>query len=110
MAAGGSYLGLMGGDQNCQAVAPSGTDYQRLVFARGANRAAAGEYKVLEISDRGPDRKKTTGLLPDASVSELQRLAAEGFRVRDLFYHHGLYAILERRADARVSPVQTSAR
>ena len=110
LAAGKSYLGLMGGDQNCQAVAPSGTDYQRLVFARGAGRAAAGEYKVLEIPDRGTDRKKITGLLPDASVSELQRLVAEGFRVRDLFYHHGLYAIVERRAGAPAPPAQTSER
>jgi hypothetical protein len=109
-AAGQSYLGLMGGDQNCQAVAPSGTDYQRLVFERGTARATLEEYKVLEISDRGPDRKKINGLLPGASLPELQRLLAEGFRVRDLFYHHGLYVILERQAGARVPPVQTSAR
>ena len=46
----------------------------------------------------------------DASVSELRRLLAEGFRVRDLFYESGLHVILERQAGARVSPVQTSAR
>jgi hypothetical protein len=50
------------------------------------------------------------GLLPDASVSELRRLLAEGFRVRDLFYDDGLRVILERQATSRVPPVQTSAR
>ena len=33
-----------------------------------------------------------------------------GFRVRALFDHHGPYVILERRADARASPVETSGR
>ena len=106
LAAGGGYVGLMGGDQSCESVAPSG-DYQRLVFARGASQ---GVYQVLKISDRGPDRKKIDGLLPDASVSELRRLLAEGFRVRDLFYDDGLQVILERQSMSRVPPVQTSAR
>lgn len=91
VAAGRGYVGLTAGDQKCESD-PS-TDYQRFVFERGAS---AGEYKILEIPDRGPDRKRLSGPLPDASLSELRRLLAEGFSVRDLFYESGLYAILER--------------
>lgn len=75
-----------------------------------SSSARAREYQILEISDRGPDKKKLTGLLPDASVSELQRLLADGFRVRDLFYNLGLYVILESQAPAPAAQDQTSER
>lgn len=106
LAAGNSYVGLLAGDLTC--------DYevmgQKLVFARGAAGASPGEYKILEISDRGPGKKKINGLLPGASVSELQRLLADGFRVRELFHTYGLYAVLERQAEPPAPQVQTSER
>ena len=108
LAAGNSYAGLLVGDPRCDI--GDGVFLQKLVFARAAGGTPAGEYRVVQIADRGPDKKKLTGLLPDASVSELRRHLADGFRVRDLFYDLGLYAILEKRAKAPAPPVQTSAR
>ncbi|MET0650151.1 MAG: hypothetical protein ABW208_26380 [Pyrinomonadaceae bacterium] len=98
LAAGNSYAGLLVGDPRCDS--GDGVFLQKFVFARAAGGTSPGEYKILQIPDRGPDKKKLTGLLPDASVSELRRLLADGFRVRDLFYNLGLYAILERPAKA----------
>ena len=108
LAAGNSYAGLLVGDLNCDS--DERVFLQKLVFARAAGGASPGEYRVLEISDRGPDKKRLNGLLPDASVSELQRLLADGFRVRDLFYTYGLYVILERQAEAPASQMETSER
>ena len=106
VAAGGRYAGLLVGELRCTA----GSQYfnQKLVFARGAGGGPAREYKVLKIFDR--KLGKTTGLLPDAAVSELRRHLAEGFRLRDLFYVNGLYAILEKQAETPASPAQTSER
>ena len=106
LAAGNSYEGLMQGDLTCD----SGSVLfgQKLVFARDAGGAPAREYKVLEISDRKLDKK--TGVLSNASVSELQRLLAQNFRVRDIFYAFGLYVILEKQAEERPPQVQTSER
>ena len=104
LAAGNSYVGLMAGDLTC--------DYevvgQKLVFARDALGVPAREYKVLELSDhRNAGRP---GLLSNARASELQRLLADGFRVRDLFYTYGLHVILERQSEAPASQMETSER
>ena len=106
LAAGNGYAGLMAGDLTCDSDGEAVS--QKLVFARGAGGAPAGEYRILEIADR--KSLKTPGVLPDAAVSELRGLLAEGFRVRDLFYSYGLHVILERPAGAPASQVQTGER
>ena len=106
LAAGNSYEGLMRGDLTCDS--GSASFGQKLVFARSADGDPAREYKILEISDRRPDKK--TGVLSNATVSELQRLLADNYRVRDIFYAYGLYLILEKQAETPASPAQTSER
>ncbi|HEX8150895.1 MAG TPA: hypothetical protein VF591_27165 [Pyrinomonadaceae bacterium] len=105
-AAGNGYAGLLVGDLTC--TSDSRLFLQKLVFARDAGGGPAREYKVLKVAERKLAR--LTGLPPADAVSELQSLFAEGFRVRDIFYSHGLYVILERRAEAPASQVQTSKR
>jgi hypothetical protein len=106
LAAGNSYVGLMASDLSCDSNGEAVR--QKLVFGRDAGGAPAREYKILEISDRKTARKP--GVLSNAAVSELQRLLADGFRVRDLFYSYGLYAILEKQAEAPDPQTQTSER
>ena len=106
VAAGNSYAGLLVGDLTC--TSDSRLFLQKLVFARDAGGGPAREYKVLKVFDR--KLGKTSGLLPAASVSELRRQLAAGFRVRDLFYAQGLYAILEKQAQTPAPQTQTSAR
>ena len=106
VAAGNSYAGLLVGDLTC--ASDSSLFLQKLVFARDAGGGPAREYKILKLTDLKLAR--LTGLLPADAVSELRRLLADGFRVRDLFYSHGLYAILERQTEAPASQVQTSER
>ncbi|HWS88246.1 MAG TPA: hypothetical protein VN282_14845 [Pyrinomonadaceae bacterium] len=106
-AAGGSYAGLLVGDLTC--TSDESLFLQKLVFARDAGGGGpAREYRVLGLSNRGRDKKVRP--LSDASVSELRRLNAEGFRVRDIFYSFGLHLILERQAEARDPQVETSER
>ncbi len=102
-AAGNSYAGLLTGDLTCTSDAR--LFLQKLVFAHDSGGA---QYKVLKIADQ--KLAKLNGLLPDAATSELQRHLAEGFRVRDIFYTFGLYAILEKQTEERVPQVQTSER
>jgi hypothetical protein len=86
VAAGYSYQGLMAGDLKC------GDDEmvsQKLVFAREAD-AAARRHKILSLPEPKP------GKPPSAALSELRRLAAEGFQVRDIFHAYGLHVILEK--------------
>jgi hypothetical protein len=104
VAAGNSYVGLMEGDLTCEYEVVG----QKLVFARDAAGAPARAYKILEISDHKTARKP--GVLTNAAVSELESLLAEGFRVRDMLYTYGLYVILEKQTEERVSQTQTSAR
>lgn len=106
VAAGNSYEGLLVGDLTCDS--DSSLFLQKLVFARDAGGSPAREYKVLKVADRRLAR--LNGLLPTDAVSELQRLLAEGFRVRDIFYTHGLYAMLERQTERPVPQAQTSER
>jgi hypothetical protein len=106
VAAGDSYAGLLVGDLTC--TSDSRLFLQKLVFARDAGGGPAREYKVLKLADL--KLAGLTGLLPAAAVSELRRLLADGFRVRDLFYSHGLYAILEKQTEERVSQTHASAR
>jgi hypothetical protein len=105
-AAGNGYAGLLVGDLNC--TSDSRLFLQKLVFARDAGGGPAREYKILKLADR--KLAGLTGLLPADAVSEFRRLLADGFRVRDLFYSHGLYAILEKQSEAPASPDQTSER
>lgn len=105
-AAGNSYAGLLAGDLTC--ASDQRLFLQKLVFARDAGGGPAREYKVLGLSNRNPDKKVRP--LSDASVTELQRLLAGGFRVRDIYYSYGLHAILERQMEARASQDQTSER
>lgn len=106
VAAGNSYAGLLLGDLKCDS--DSRLFLQKLVFARDAGGGPAREYKILKLADQ--KLAKLNGLLPAGAVSELRRLHAEGFRVRDLFYSYGLYAILERQPEAPASQSQTSER
>lgn len=96
LAAGNSYAGLLAGDRGCNVGEAVG---QKLVFGRDAGGGPAREYRVLEIADHKAAPK--AGVRSDAAVSELQRLLAGGFRVRDFVYAQGLYAILEKGAGAR---------
>lgn len=105
LAAGNSYVGLMSGDRGCNVGEAVG---QKLVFGRDAGTDPAREYKILEVADHKAARK--TGVRPDASVSELRRLLAGGFRVRDFVYAQGLYAILEKRTEARGALARTGER
>lgn len=106
VAAGNSYAGLLLGDLTCDS--DSRLFLQKLVFARDAGGGPAREYKMLKLTDR--KLAKLNGLLPANAVSELQRLLADGFRVRDIFYTHGLYAILERQTERPVPQDQPSER
>lgn len=85
VAAGYTYQGMMGGDLSCDSAELVS---QKLVFAREA-AGPARQYKILSLPEPKP------GKPPAAAFSELQRLAGEGFRVRDLFYSYGLKVILE---------------
>lgn len=105
LAAGNSYVGLMSGDRGCNVGEAVG---QKLVFGRDAGGDPARAYKVLELADYKAAKK--TGVRSDAAVSELQRLLADGFRVRDFVYAQGLYAILEKEPDARGSLARTGVR
>jgi hypothetical protein len=106
VAAGNRYVGLLADDPTCDSGETQ--SQQKLVFERAAVGDPAREYRVLELSDRKNARKP--GVLSDAAVSELERLLADGFRVRDIFYVDGLYAILEKQAASRAPLTQTSER
>lgn len=86
VAAGHSYQGLMAGDLTCEADEVS---RQKLVFARDAT-GAARRYKILSLLD------PKTGQPSAAALSELQRLARDNFRLRDIFYARGLHVIMEK--------------
>lgn len=86
VAAGYSYQGIMGGDLEC------GSDElvsQKLVFAREA-AGPTRRYKILSLTEPKPSKPSSVAL------SELQRLASEGFQIRDIFYAYGLHVILEK--------------
>lgn len=100
VAAGYSYQGLMGGDLKC------GSDEmvsQKLVFAREAT-GMTRRYKILSLPEPKPGKPSS------AALSELQRLAGEGFEVRDIFYAYGLHVILEKRSEARAPQAQAGDR
>ena len=106
VAAGNSYAGLLVGELTCDS--DSRLFLQKLVFARDAGGGPARASRLLKLADRKLARMN--GPLPAAALSELRRLSGEGSRVRDLFYSHGLYAILERGPEAPAPRVQTSER
>lgn len=90
VAAGYTYQGMMGGDLKC------GDDElvsQKLVFARDA-AGQTRRYKILSLPEPKPGKPSS------AALSELQRLAGEGFQVRDIFYAYGLHVILEKQTEA----------
>jgi hypothetical protein len=105
LAAGNSYVGLMADVRSCNSSEVVG---QKLVFGRDAGGDPAREFKILEIADH--KAAKRPGVLSGATASELQRLLADGFRVRDFFYSHGLYAILEKQAASPAPRTQTGER
>ena len=84
--AGYSYQWMMGGDLNCESEEMVS---QKLVFAR-ETAGATRRYKILSLPEPKPGKSSS------AALSELQRLAGEGFQIRDIFYAYGLYAILEK--------------
>jgi hypothetical protein len=100
IAAGYSYQGMMGGDLKCEF---SEVASQKLVFARDAS-GATRRYKILSLPEPRPGKPSS------AALPELQRLAGEGFQLRDFFHAYGLYVILEKHIEAGVSQVQTVAR
>jgi hypothetical protein len=86
VAAGYSYQGMMGGDMEC------GSDElvsQKLVFAREA-AGPTRRYKILSLPE--PKHGKPSSV----ALNDLQRLAGEGFQVREIFYAYGLHVILEK--------------
>lgn|GEM_PF-699520 len=100
IAAGYSYQGMMGGNLNCESEEVAS---QKLVFAREA-AGPIRQYKLLSLPEPQPGKPAA------AALSELQRLAGEGFQIRDIFYAYGLHVILEKQTEARASSVQPGAR
>ena len=86
IAQGKRYHGLMEGDLRCDA---SEVVNQKLVFAL-ASGGAKHEYKIFNVFNR-----KTRNHSADSLV-EFQRLMAENYQVKDLFYSDGLNVVLEK--------------
>jgi hypothetical protein len=99
VAAGYSYQGMMGGDLNCES---NELVSQKLVFAREA-AGSTRRYKLLNLPETRPGKPAS------AALYELQRLAGEGFEVRDIFYAYGLHVILEKQPEAHASQAQSDA-
>jgi hypothetical protein len=83
---GNRYQGIMAGDLTCGATE---VENERLVFAQNSG-GEKHEYKIYNI-DIAKTRNPTAN-----SLAEFQRLLAENYQVRDLFYFGGLKLVLEK--------------
>jgi hypothetical protein len=85
VALGNSYQALMIGDLTCGSTE---TQNERLVFVQNAPNEKH-EYKITTIA------LKNGGADP-ASLNEFQKLLADGYQVKELFYAGGLNVIFEK--------------
>jgi hypothetical protein len=83
---GNRYQGIMAGDLTCGATE---VENERLVFAQNSG-GEKHEYRIYNI-DIAKTRNPTAN-----SLAEFQRLLAENYQVRDLFYFGGLKVVLEK--------------
>jgi hypothetical protein len=86
VAAGNSYQAVMMGDLTCGS---SETQNERLLFTQSSN-GEKREYKIKTIALNKDGKAE-----PD-SLNELQRLLADGYQIKDLFYSGGLNVIFEK--------------
>lgn len=81
------YKGMFLGDTSCDEPETKGG---KLVFAQTADANKTFEYKYLKLSD------KTQFPTDGDSVAELNKLLAQNYQVRDIFYADGATLILEK--------------
>jgi hypothetical protein len=85
-AAGNSYEAIMTGDLTCGS---SEVENERLLFTNNPG-GDKRQYKITTIA------LTKTGTLDPGSLNEFQRLVADGYQVKDLFYSGGLNLIFEK--------------
>lgn len=81
------YKGMFLGDTSCDEPETKGG---KLIFAQTADANQTFEYKFIKLSDK--NQLPTDG----DSVAELNKLLAQKYRVRDIFYADGATLILEK--------------
>ena len=86
IASGNSYQALMHGDLTCGSAQP---ENERLVFTQNAG-SEKREYKIKTIV------LTKTGTVEPESLNEFQRLLADGYQAKELFYAGGLNVIFEK--------------
>ena len=86
VALGNSYRGVMMGDLTCDSVEAQN---ERLVFEQNTN-GKKSEYLIKPIAF------SRTGGADPASLTEFQRLVADNYQIKDLFYSGGLKVIFEK--------------
>ena len=82
-----TYKGMFLGDTACDEPETKGG---KLVFAQTTDANKTFEYKYLKLSDK--NQFPTDG----DSVAELNKLLAQNYRIRDIFYAEGATLILEK--------------
>ena len=85
VALGNSYEAVMTGDLTCGSTEP---ENERLVFAQNAANEKH-EYKVITMSFKN-------GSADSESLNQFQKLLADGYQVKDLFYAGGFNVIFEK--------------
>jgi len=85
VALGNSYQAVMTGDLSCGSTEP---ENERLVFAQNAPNEKH-EYKIKTISFKN-------GSADSESLNDFQKLLADGYQVKDLFYAGGFNVIFEK--------------
>jgi hypothetical protein len=86
VALGNSYRGVMIGDLSCGS---SEAQNERLVFEQNAN-GKKSEYLIKTIAFTN------SGSAAPESLNEFQRLVADNYHIKDLFYSSGLHIIYEK--------------
>ena len=86
IALGNSYRGVMMGDLTCDSTEAQN---ERLVFEQNTS-GKKSEYLIKTIAFT-----KTGGVDPE-SMNEIQRLLADNYQIKDLFYSGGLKVIFEK--------------
>jgi hypothetical protein len=81
------YKGMFLGDTTCGENEIKGG---KLVFAQNSGNGEKRQYKFFKLTEKN---KLPTD---DTIVSELKKLLAEGFSIRDIFYSDGANVILEK--------------
>src|ERR1043165_5700547 len=85
VALGNSYQAVMTGDLTCGSTEPQ---TERLVFAQNSANEKH-EYKVITMSFKN-------GSVDSESLNQFQKLLADGYQVKDLFYAGGFNVIFEK--------------